>query len=62
MGSDYEPSLHGHTLAFLLWVFYNSKYVELLDTAFIIATKQFRVYVDMEYLIVINVFFYCSAD
>lgn len=42
MGSNYEPAEHGHTLAFLIWVFYNTKYVELLDTAFIIATKQFR--------------------
>jgi len=39
-GNKVDRSENGHRMAFLIWVHYNNKYVELLDTMFMIARKK----------------------
>jgi len=39
-GNEYKRSKDQYTLSFLIWVHYNTRYVELIDTLFIIVRKQ----------------------
>ena len=39
-GNPVDRSATGYRMAFLIWVHYNNKYVELLDTMFMIARKK----------------------
>jgi hypothetical protein len=39
-GNHYDESRNGYRLAMLLWIHYNNKYVELLDTVFMVVRKK----------------------
>jgi len=41
-GQEIDRSLGGFNVAFLIWVHYNNKYVELLDTVFMVFRKKDR--------------------
>ena len=39
-GNDPQPGIGGFRISFLVWIHYNNKYVELLDTLFMILRKK----------------------
>lgn len=39
-GNRYDPSLRGFRIGFVIWAHYNNKYVELLDTAWMLLRKK----------------------
>ena len=41
-GNRYDPSMAGFRVGFAIWVHYNNKYVELLDTAWMLLRKKDR--------------------
>lgn len=41
-GNRYDPSMSGFRVGFAIWVHYNNKYVELLDTAWMLLRKKDR--------------------
>lgn len=41
-GNRYDPTISGFRVGFAIWVHYNNKYVELLDTAWMLLRKKDR--------------------
>jgi elongation of very long chain fatty acids protein 4 len=41
-GNRYDPSAAGFKVGFIIWVHYNNKFVELLDTLWMILRKKER--------------------
>jgi GNS1/SUR4 family len=39
-GNSYDPSIRGFKVGFVIWVHYNNKYVELLDTLWMLLRKK----------------------
>jgi GNS1/SUR4 family len=41
-GNQYDPTMKGFRVGFAIWVHYNNKFVELLDTAWMLLRKKDR--------------------
>jgi elongation of very long chain fatty acids protein 4 len=39
-GNTYDPSIAGFKVGFVIWIHYNNKYVELLDTLWMLLRKK----------------------
>jgi elongation of very long chain fatty acids protein 4 len=59
-GNRYDPTMSGFRVGFAIWVHYNNKYVELLDTAWMLLRKKERQVCFWSCMDAISVFFCCG--